>query len=251
MLISLLAPTRGRPRCLKRLINSIASTTKDLNSVELVLRVDEDDKETIAVARKYSSKCVFRVVPVIGGRDRVLSNLWNECWKAAKGEIYMMCADDIVFETKHWDDVVTEEFGAIPDRILMVWGDDKHKAEKLATHGFIHKNWTDVLGYYVPPLFKCHHNDSWLYSLGVRVGRVKYRKDMVIRHVHWRRGHAPFDTTYKQQMKYRGESREVWKATKKQRSADAKKLKQFIKVFAAAKTGPDYEEYSSNIALQP
>lgn len=233
-MISLLTPTRNRPKSMKRLMNSIAKTTYMLTDIELIFRIDEDDAKSIAVAKKYSAKTDLNIKYVIKKRNRILSNLWNDCWEIAEGDIFMMCADDIIFKTSRWDYIVEEEFGNVPDRILFLWGKDGNKNDKLGTHGFIHRNWTDVTGYFVPPFFHYGHNDNWLTEIARNLERGKYNKDIFIEHLHWRSGKSTKDDVYKQQMSFKDVSKKIWNDTKKKRDKDIYKLKTFINVFAMA-----------------
>lgn len=64
--LSLIVPTRGRPRQLRRFLRSLAATTARPSRVEVVLVVDADDTASHAV--RYPGLRVRVVVGPPGGR---------------------------------------------------------------------------------------------------------------------------------------------------------------------------------------
>jgi len=149
MVISICCPTRKRPNQMSRLWNSMINTAYSLSNIELIFYIDNDDQDSI---QKYEQMRSDQIRVVIGERI-LLSQMWNECQKMARGEIFMVCADDIVFVSEDWDRLIVEEFFKFPDRIILAHGMDGGKNERLGTHPFLHKNWVDVVGYFTPPYF--------------------------------------------------------------------------------------------------
>lgn len=245
MKIALLVPTRGRPKNIERLIQSVYKNTKDVHNVCMVFYADYDDPETAGTIQKF----IQNPPPTLGTGDLelrllvgpriVLSQMWNECCQAApEAEIFHHCADDVVFQTPGWDERVREEFEAVPDRILFLFGRDGIVDDaRLGTHGFIHRNWVNTIGYFVPPYFSYCYNDTWLTEVATRIGRLKYIPDIKIGHYHPgspnEEHRAPMDQTYMDAAN-RGSADDclgMYKAKDSERAADAEKLMAFITGF--------------------
>jgi len=183
--ISALVPTRGRINTThgnfpEKLIKSAEETADDFEAVEFVFYIDDDDEES----REYFENLNYKNVKFITGERIVLSEMWNECYKASSGNILFHCGDDIRFRTKGWDTVVREKFLEYDDKILFAFGDDgKRQPGSFGTHGFIHKNWADAVGYFVPPYFSCDYNDTWLNDVAKMINRWEY-VDIYTEHVH-------------------------------------------------------------------
>lgn len=186
-MISLLCPTRHRPDNVKRLVESVFATAGRPNDVELVFYVDDDD-DTFPLTGS---------VKVVRGPQIVLSQMWNECYGLAAGDVLMHCGDDIVFRTPGWDLEVLRAIEAVPDRIVLVHCDDGSPwSSRLATHSFLTRTWVETVGHFVPPIFSAEYNDTWLTEVADLVGRRRYLAHVVIEHMHWSFGKAEIDGTY-------------------------------------------------------
>lgn len=185
-MISILMPTRQRPHNIKRLWESLQDTVDDLKDVEVVLYIDEDDNT-------YDS--LGLPVTIVRGPRIVLSECWNRCYEQAKGDILMHCGDDIVFRTKNWNRVVEQEFEKYPDHIVFVFGDDGGPSRDFGTHGFVHRKWAEVSGFFVPPYFSSDYNDTWLNDVAKLIGRHQY-VDIYTEHMHPAFNKAPIDQNH-------------------------------------------------------
>ena len=171
---SLLCPTRGRPANVTRMLKSVAIHAS--SDCEVVLYVDDDD-ESMADYRAEG-------VRIARGPQRTLSDCWNACWEQASGDIFGMMADDIVIESGDWDGVVRAAFEAVPDSIAFVYGTDGFRNGTHGSHGFLHRNWTDVVGRFPPPYFAADMCDTWLNDVAEALGRRVYLPDLLTTHLH-------------------------------------------------------------------
>ena len=190
MKISILCPTRGRPDNVNRLLGSIHDTATIMP--EVVFYVDDDDAS-------FPGAVGSSDVKVVRGPRILMSEMWNKCLEASTGEILMMGGDDLIFRTKGWDDQVRRAFATFPDRLVFVHGDDGHWHEKFGTHGFLHRNWIDVIGYFCPPYFTSDYNDTWWNDIANAVNRRVYLP-FVTEHMHPVWGKAEWDKTHKERM---------------------------------------------------
>jgi len=169
---------------------SALTTASRPDDLELIVYRDFDDPSPWMIADKMTIICGDRIV---------LSRMWNECWKKARGDIFMHCADDIVFQTPAWDDRVREAFDAVPDRIAFVHGDDGYWGDRFGTHGFLSREWTDIIGHFVPPYFSSDYNDTWLNEVANMIDRRVFIP-IVTEHMHPAFGKGPMDVTHRERL---------------------------------------------------
>lgn len=224
MRISALMPSRKRPDNLRRIFDSALQTVYDKDLFEFCIRLDDDDDLSDHIIQRYKYDLYIRVVWGKGNQER-WGTYWNDAWKIASGEIYGMVGDDFIYQTSGWDIAIRDEFEKRPDRILFVFGDDQFQKGNIGTHGFIHKRWTDTLGYYAPMQFKSYCHDRWLDDIAIRLGRKVYRSDLIFEHRHYLAGKAVKDETYQAMLKNEVEDHEIWRLTESIREAEAEKLK--------------------------
>lgn len=193
-MISVLLPTRGRPNGVARLLTSALETAT--TDVEFVVYVDDDDptaEQTLDVLHRNAAT-------VVRGPRVVLSEMWNRCWEHARFDVAMQCGDDIVFRSDGWDARVLAEFARSPDRIVFVHGDDGFQHDRVGTHGFLHRNWIETVGYFVPPHFSSDYNDLWLTEVADALGRRRYLPDVVTEHMHPVAGKGAWDQTHRERL---------------------------------------------------
>jgi glycosyltransferase involved in cell wall biosynthesis len=189
-LISILVPTRNRPKNVLRLIESAISTAKMSDKIEFIFYIDEDDQSMDM--NLESSKVKFVRGPRIWV-SLALNILYSHC----NGEIIMYGADDIVFKSKYWDQKVRNTFNKYDDKICLVYANDGiDQSQEIARHGFIHRRWFAVCGSAFPSL-RGFPTDLWCTDIAKLLNRLIYLKDVTIEHVHFRQGKkAMLDQTY-------------------------------------------------------
>lgn len=235
MKISLLVPTRNRPEQMTRLWQSALDTADTPEDLEIVFYIDDDDASSIA---EYKSMKTDQVQAVIGERI-ILSQMWNGAYELATGEVFMHCGDDIIFRSENWDKIVRKAFKQFDDKILFVYGRDGiWDNEELGTHGFIHKNWVDTIGYFVPPYFDYGGNDGWLTEVATIIKRKRFVPEIYTEHMHFSVNKSKKDATYggqpvRHKKRYGGKpgAAKLWADTAKERAEDARKLQEFINNF--------------------
>ena len=190
--ISILCPTRERPKQVIRLIESLLKNAREPEKLEILFYIDNDDETFPNLARFGDTVKVFR------GPRTWISNAHNFLYTYCKGEIIMTAADDMVFRTKGWDSAVYAAFDSVPDKIVLVYGNDLGThAGKIATHGFFHRKWVEALGTWVQP-GRGSLWDLWSTENARILGRLMYLDDLIIEHVHYRQSEVDveFDNTY-------------------------------------------------------
>lgn len=218
--VSVLCPTRGRPQNVTRITRTAWSAAE--GDVEFVFYCDDDAPGSVPDIIA-AEPCV----QVITGPRIILSDMWNKCLAKASADIFLVCGDDAVFRTPGWDLLVGAAFAEHPDRILLAYGDDLIHGERLSTHGFVHRNWTDVIGYITPPWFSSDYVDSWLYDVAGMIGRRKFLPGLVTEHCHPIAGKAAWDQTYQERLARHARDNvgALYESLLHEREADAAKLR--------------------------
>src|SRR6266496_5093210 len=105
-MISLCVPTRGRPERFLQMLDSARRTA--VGPFETVAHIDSDDRS------RYPTQPGVTYVRGKAPRDKdglvMMSGLWTRAWENATGDIAMLAADDIMFETQGWDEQVERAF---------------------------------------------------------------------------------------------------------------------------------------------
>lgn len=185
--------------------DSIRETARLPEDIEAVVYVDDDD-------RSYDDLDLGMATTWVRGprsHDGLvnLSVMWNHCYAASSGDILMHCGDDIVFRTPDWDVVVRSAFEAVEDRILFAFGRDGYQdGNNFGTHGFIHRRWVEVVGFFVPPYFVSDFNDTFLNDVSKLIGRHQ-EIDIYTEHMHYIVGKAEIDQNTRERMERHQEHR--------------------------------------------
>ena len=200
MSISLLLPSRKRPVQIRRMIESARDTATFPDRVEVVARFDEDDHGSAEEARKCGA------VVIIGPRHREITRMWNECFDVCHGSIVQQSNDDQVIVGKGWDVMVQNAFDEVPDKILLVQGNDTlGHGGNFGPHAFLHRRWVEALGYFIPPYFCSDFGDAWINELADRIGRRRY-VPFNIEHQHFSHGFLEMnDETTKERLQRHAE----------------------------------------------
>ena len=221
MTFSLLCPTRNRPQFLVRLYSSLIETADHPEEIELIVFIDDDDNS-------YDEIQLPGLIKIKEPR-RLLAECWNRCYEEASGDYLQLLGDDVLFRTPHWDTIVKEKIDSCPNKIGFVYGDDGCTSGKdFGTHGFIHRNWAMVTGYFVPPYFSAGWVDYWLDTVSRDIGQKHYI-DIYTEHMHVGFDKAPDDDTYRSARARDCEDHnaDIFKHHEPERQADIAKLKQF------------------------
>lgn len=110
--ISILLPTRLRPIQVSKTIDNIISKVSDIENLEILLRMDEDDTETLELLKtKYCNYIDKYIKIVVGERKKGyedLSNFFYELFEISTGEWMFLFNDDLTCETQNFDLLITE-----------------------------------------------------------------------------------------------------------------------------------------------
>jgi len=234
--IALLVPSRERLAGKKRLADSILQTASNLDNLSLYFGIDDDDPTKSEAIKMKSQYPFIKIVEIHNNKSfNGLGNLWNICAKESKGEIIAMIGDDMQFVTKGWDKIILEEFSAQncpADNIKMVYCYDGRHGSKISVNAFIHRRYMEITGYFMREEFKVDFIDVWLQQVFTALGRIKYRGDIHIEHLHWSFGKMPMDNVANNLRghNYPAISQNLWKSTVKERIKEVEQIANIINI---------------------
>jgi hypothetical protein len=198
--------------------------------VEYVFYIDDDDapSRNMAIALHDQGGDVFWTHGPRGTLN--LSQLWNACYGIARYDYLQHSCDETVYRTQGWDTAVLKAFEQWPDWIGLVYGRDGIHDQNLATHGFLHRNWVDAVGYFVPPYFSSDYNDLWLHQVAAGIDRLCFLPDVFTEHMHPAVGKGPLDLTHQERLARHGQDNvdQLWVQLEPQRQQDKAKLLEAI-----------------------
>ena len=118
-LVSIAIPTRKRIHSgsLLKSLDSIVENTKDKSSVQVVIRADNDDTETLDNMDKIEKYEEYFDMKIIvddrWGGYKDLDKILNQCFDESDGEFFLVLTDDCVVDTENWDGILKEHSGKI------------------------------------------------------------------------------------------------------------------------------------------
>lgn len=173
MSVAILCPTKARPDECKRMIDSVNATTK-YGNVNIYIAV-QDYNEEYDFLRKYSN------VRVYFAKDWTTAYSWNfladEAAKDRNVKFFMLGADDIIFSTPKWDDVIEKHESETCVVSFLDSRDSDGTPHPIVSRGFYEK-----LGYFVPPIFLHWYVDTWIVSIAKACDMFHHIKDYMVIH---------------------------------------------------------------------
>lgn len=173
MSIALLCPTRRRTKLCERMVNS-ADKTADSYQTYLAFDAKERGEYVDIIANKT---CLPDGMPT--------SHKWNELANLAMGNaannLFMLAADDMMFATPGWDTALLEHYNALTNKIHVYALQDSRDVDG-TPHIIVTREWIEVMGWFVPPIFLHWHIDSWTVEIAKSAGVFTHLRDYLLIH---------------------------------------------------------------------
>lgn len=165
-LVSIMLPTRGRPKWMCEAIDSLYSLAIDKTLMEFILKIDSDDKETIDVANRLAEVLPMKIIVSPRGNGYHDMHHWvNDMCAIATGDWLYIFNDDARMITHGWDRMLLEAYmmveywHGIPDVCLLITPTPERPGA--TEFGFLRRRVYEILGHWsLSP-----HNDNWIYQV--------------------------------------------------------------------------------------
>ena len=182
-MISLLCPTRGRPKQALNLYKSFINTQSDINELHFCIQREDsffDEYVNLFKINGIEKYFVSESMPT--------SYLWNQMAFAAKGDLLTLIGDDVEILTKGWDKIIENEASKYADKIFVITVDDGRTDKPQSKfmrcpHPTVHKKWLETLGYFVPPFFMHRYLDKYTQNLAIELDRFIEIKEVIFDHL--------------------------------------------------------------------
>ena len=168
--ISILLPTRGRPKPLEQCLRTLLDQAKDPSRIEVMLAFDNDDTENIA-------HCVDVIQPYLDDLgveysaiqfERLgymrLNEYLNELAQHSQGSWLFFWNDDAVMKTQDWDQVIRDN----AQEFYLLRAETNHE-HPYAIFPILPKKWVEITGHLSPHQI----NDAWTSQVAWMLDIVK------------------------------------------------------------------------------
>lgn len=174
--ISILMVGYARPEGAMRCATSARLTADRPDLVEIFVVTDESD--SLSDRYKNLPEINSFVIP-----QHKTSEKWNFLYSQCTGDIIVMVADDVVFESRGWDEYLRKSW---PDDGVAVMFSDNKSGIELLEFPIISRKMADHLGYAAYPGLQHAGLDTWWEIIGKNLGRLYYLGDVWdLRHHHY------------------------------------------------------------------
>lgn len=119
--ISVLVPLRERTALFDHMVQTLVSTAANPAGVEVIVRCDEDDEESLTYLRYRSMMWRAQVAEsafIVGPRYRgyaTLGTFINEAARLSRADLLLVVNDDVEFQTPGWDAKLVQVAQRYPD----------------------------------------------------------------------------------------------------------------------------------------
>jgi hypothetical protein len=180
--LSLIVPTKERPRQLRQLLRSLAATAAAPAALEVVLVIDAGDYECTAFT--FDQLPLKKVVVEPGHSMGALNTAG---YKASAGDYLMLLNDDVIARTRKWDRKVLACFRDLPDRIALVHVNDILFGAGMCTFPIVSRTFCELAGGICPREYLRYRIDDHIediFNLLTFLGdrRTVYLPDVVFEH---------------------------------------------------------------------
>lgn len=174
-MIAIICPTKGRPQQCKRMIESVIKTTTTHITIYILIQSqkDKEDYEVLGLdnfIRGTKITVINNELKIENGEDNYLQNvptgyLWNKLALSAytrnkEHKFFMLGADDMIFSTSGWDEKLINHYNLLGDKAHVYHLQDSR--DIMGTpHPIVTREYIDIMGYFLPPLFLHWFVDSW------------------------------------------------------------------------------------------
>ena len=168
--ISILLPTRGRPKPLEQCLRTLLDQAKDPSRIEVMLAFDNDDTENIAyfvdVIQPYLDNLNVEYSAIQFQRLGYtrLNEYLNELARLSQGSWLFFWNDDAVMKTQDWDQAIKDN----AQEFYLLRAETNHE-HPYAIFPILPKKWVEITGHLSPHQI----NDAWTSQVAWMLDIVK------------------------------------------------------------------------------
>ena len=177
-LVSIILPTRHRPEMLLKSIKSLLNNARDINKIQILLKIDDDD---YSYWNHYPE--LYKLTPhikiLISPRNNGYNDLHkyiNDLCSISEGKYLFVWNDDAIMQTDGWDEIIEEnEKGLFGDPIqLIVFPTNRLPG----VFPLVHRKIYEILGH----LSCVAHTDAWIGNVTDKADLMRYEPRLMATH---------------------------------------------------------------------
>lgn len=179
-MITILCPTRGRPKQFQRMYDSAMQTAKYPEKLHISAFIGSDDNSLGEYPKELKNGMIFVGPPwsaVMAAN--FLATRCNEYYPNTK--LYMGGADDMIFSTPNWDEALIDAYDALNNKIHVFALRDS-RDENGTPHPIISRDYVNVMGYMIPPIFLHWFVDTWTTEIAKANSCFTHLKEYLLVH---------------------------------------------------------------------
>lgn len=177
MTIALLCPTRGRPKQYDRMIWSAHKTHQ--YGYGAYLGLEQDDYQ------QYCNNDLRYIPHLIFGKDVSTVYKWNllaqKALNASFNNLFMLAADDMIFDTSGWDKALLDHYNALENKIHVYALQDSRDPDG-TPHPIVTREYIEAMGYFLPSIFLHWYVDSWTVEIAKANNCFTHLRDFKLIH---------------------------------------------------------------------
>lgn len=185
-MISILCPTRARPNQCVRMIESVNNTVNEI--VQIYLGFSQEDKNAYMGALEGREnrwpKCNVMVFPTCKDGEPT-AHKWNKLassdYQQTSQRLFMLGADDMIFETLGWDKALIDHYNSLENKIHVYALQDSRDKDG-TPHPVFTREWIEFWGYMVNPMWLHWFVDTWAVEIAKANNCFTHLKDFSLRH---------------------------------------------------------------------
>ncbi len=226
--ISLLLPSRERSKKFERMLTSLKKNCYNPERIEILLLLDEDDKEIDDYKKilDYFFKDLDIKLIIKNLKTHAIRN--NFLASNAVGEILFPANDDMVFISKNWDKLIDLEFSKISkNQPYCLWINSGKKYNYLhCDFPILNRTWYKKLGYVGSEFFNFWYLDTWICDLSFKSKKFLVSNKIEVNQLSADTYQNEVDNTFLKNKKDGIPEKDflIWKDTEENRKKDAIKL---------------------------
>lgn len=192
--LTVLVPTRGRVNNSIRLFEAFRDTCQADTELIFVISADDPCHDDYYWALTQAGSKAITVSPDRTGVVAPLNAGFNALSASLGGAVGYM-GDDHLPKTKGWDKALLGELKKLGTGVA--YGNDLLQGEQMATAVVMTSDIPKKLGYLAPPELAHMYIDLVWIDWGKALGKLTYRDDVIIEHLHPAVGKAQQDESYR------------------------------------------------------
>ena len=224
----MLLPSRERSNKFKRMLNSLQSKCLNIDRVEILLLLDEDDKQIVNYKsliennfKNLNIKLVIKNLKTHALRNNYLASL-------SSGDILFPANDDMIFISNDWDHNIDKEFSKIDmNKPYCLWINSGKKYNYLhCDFPILNRAWYKSLGYIGSEFFNFWYLDTWICDLSFKSKKFLVSNKITVEQLSADTHENEVDNTFLKNKKDGIPEKDflIWNDTENNRKIDANKL---------------------------